>query len=682
MYRAEIQGDAEGKAITVPRKAVQAGGRNRVRFDIEGRGRFGYAVTLTGFARDFGPEQDRRNRTLLVNRRVYLAAEPTFEGKTLPTGFGVAVGAQHFENNVTQVAFGGRARVRIDAIRIERPGLPAWEREFVLVEEHLPAGTTLVEGSVHSNASHHTLVDGVLTFYFVPDQWPSGIEYEVFGYLPGQYRALPVEIRSAYDPTRRHLGKTDELQVLPPGEESTDPYKPTPDERYARGQALFDAGRLAEAAETLEPLWNDYTLREDVAKETARMLLMAFIENYTPRKVVQFFEVLKERSPELVIPFDKILVIGRAYRDIGEFERAYLVWRGLVEASYLEDAHLGEVLRQRGQVLESVAFLLDLWRSYPNTASIESDFFGIGQYLASLASEAVNNPSLRRQLNEIDASRSTLLLQSSRLIQVFLSQSPKNPLADEASLALVGNDLELEDYETVVTLSERFARLYPKSKFLDSFQYSEALGRFHLGQYDRAIEVAEAIVKATYKDDNGVEQPSPNKWQAIYILGQIYDARRQADKAVDYYRRVADRFTDAAEAVASLTKKELDLPEVSITRLREAPKVADNAAQSPLPQRRYRSSRGGEAAAAPAGRGDLVSQYPRGGREGLSRGPDASVPHPAQPRRHRRDRPGGHHPLARKEDPAGGRGDLRRQGAGTRPPARQGGSLPGHGPWR
>ena len=73
-------------------------------------------------------------------------------------------------------------------------------------------------------------------------------------------------------------------------------------------------------------------------------------------------------------------------------------------------------------------------------------------------------------------------------------------------------------------LSRRYAELYPKSTFQDSFQYSEALGRFHIGEYDRAIAVAEKIAAATYKDANGVDQPSPNKWQALYILGP--DPRR------------------------------------------------------------------------------------------------------------------------------------------------------------
>jgi alpha-2-macroglobulin len=296
------------------------------------------------------------------------------------------------------------------------------------------------------------------------------------------------------------------------------------------------------------------------------MLLTIHIKDYQARKVVQDFEILREKGPELVIPFDEVQVVGRAYRDIGEFERAYLVFRAIVEASYLEDAQVGETLRQRGKTLEATAYLLDLWRESPNTASIESDFFGLSQILAGAATRAQSDPTLRAELAEAGVTRSELWLQTIRIIQVVLSQSPRNPLVDEASLALLGAYLELEDFDSVVKLAPRFAKLYPKSTFVDSFQYSEALGQFSLGHYDRAIEVAEAIARATYKDANGVDQPSPNKWQALYILGQIYDARRNPAKAVDFYTQVADRFADAAGAVKALTRKDLKLPEVSLVR--------------------------------------------------------------------------------------------------------------------
>jgi alpha-2-macroglobulin len=569
-----VAGTADGQVIAVPTKALKVGQPNRVRFAMEGRGRFGYAVTMAGFTRDLKPDQIATNRVASINRRVYFPAAPELDGKVLPVGFGAAVNAPFFENLASQVALGGKARVAITAWRTIPATTPEWERDFLIVEEHLPAGTTLIEGSVHAAATSYNLADGMLTFYFAPNQNPGLITYDVHGYLPGQYRALPTSIRSAYEPGRFHLGPASELKVRAPGEPNTDPYKPTPDELYARGKAHFGAGRFTEAGEALEPLFGGYTLREDVAKDAARMLLLVSIHEDQARKIVQYFEVVKEKAPELVLSFDQLMAIGKAYRDINEYERAMIVWRGLIEASYLEDARVGELLRQRGKTLESIAYLIELWRSYPNAASIESDLFGLSQVLIQTASQAFTAPGLRRELAVAGVTRSELLLQSIRLIQVFLSQSPNNPVADEASLSLVGAFTELEDFKAVDKLASRFAKLYPKSTYLDSFQYSEALANFHLGQYDRAIEVAQTIARAVYKDAAGVDQPSPNKWQAIYILGQIHDARRQPAKALEYYRQVADRFTDAAGAIQSYTRKDLKVPEVSVVKSDVTPVVA------------------------------------------------------------------------------------------------------------
>ena len=499
------------------------------------------------------------------------------DGRVLPSGFSVAERPVPFENVASQVALGGKARVALTAWRTFSSSTAEWDRDFLVVEEHLPAGTTLIEGSVQTSASTYTLADGVLTFYFHPDQNPGDMQYDVYGYLPGQYRSLPAMVRSVYDPGRYHLGQPGELKVLAPGEKNTDPYRQTPDELYARGKVHFDAGRYAEAAAALEPLFAGYTLRDHIAKDAARMLLLINIKDYDPRKVVQYFEVVKEKAPELILSFDQLLVIGRAYRDINEYERAIIVWRGLIEASYLEDARVGELLRQRGKTLEAITYLIDLWRTYPNTPSIESDFFGLSQVLTQAASNAFTDPNLRHELAAAGVTRSELLLQSIRMIQIFLSQSPTNPMVDEASLALVGAFLELENYDSVVKLAGRFARLYPRSTYLDSFQYSEALANFHLGQYDKAVEVAEKIARSVYKDASGVDQPSPNKWQALYILGQIFDARRVPGKALEYYRQVADRFTDASSAIQFYTRKELKVPEVSVVRPQIKPAVAQDA---------------------------------------------------------------------------------------------------------
>ena len=273
----DVLGTAEEKLIAIPRASLEAGASNRVRFEMEGRGQFGYAVTLSAFTREFGPDQDRKGRVAWIDRRVYSPSSPELDGKELPVGFGVAVDPNTFENLATQVGLGGKARVAVTAFRNIPWNVPEWERDFLVVQDHLPAGTTLIEGSVNTQATSFELADGVLTLYFPPGVNPGLTTYDVYGYLPGNYRALPASVRSAYEPGRYHLGQTGELRVRSAGEPTTDPYKPTPDELYARGKSHFDAGRFAEAGDALEPLYGGYTLRDDIAKDASRMLLLISI---------------------------------------------------------------------------------------------------------------------------------------------------------------------------------------------------------------------------------------------------------------------------------------------------------------------------------------------------------------------------------------------------------------------
>ncbi len=360
-----------------------------------------------------------------------------------------------------------------------------------------------------------------------------------------------------------------------------------------------------------------------------------------------------------------------------------IVWRGLIEASYLEDARVGELLRQRGKTLEAIAYLIELWRSYPNTASIESDFFGLSQVVAQTAAQAFTNPDLRRELAVAGITRSELLLQSIRMIQVFLAQSPRTRWPTRPVSRSWGRSPSSKISRRLTGWRPGSPKLYPKSTYLDSFQYSEALANFHLGQYDRAIEVAQTIARATYKDAAGADQPSPNKWQALYILGQIYDARRQPGKALEYYRQVADRFSDAAGAIQSYTRKDLKVPEVSVVRSDRLRSWRPASLLKARPAGFARDRRGRRRRRMPATqarhRGRL-SQYRPGRRQGLSGRPDAALPHPAQPERDRRHRPGRRHPAGRKDRRARRRCRLRRQVEVDRPAADQGRGLPDDDP--
>ena len=249
-----------------------------------------------------------------------------------------------------------------------------------------------------------------------------------------------------------------------------------------------------------------------------------------------------------------------------------IVWRGLIEASYLEDARVGELLRQRGKTLEAIAYLVDLWRSYPNTASIESDFFGLSQLVARTASEAFTNPALRHEL----------AVAGSHAIAIALAVDPHDSDLSWRARPRIRWPMRPASRWSAPTSSWRISSRSTSSRPASPSSIPRARTSTASstpmpwpistsGQYDRAVEVAQAIANATYKDAAGADQPSPNKWQAVYILGQIYDARRQPAKALEYYKQVADRFSDAAGAIQAYTRKDLKVPEVSIVRPRDAP---------------------------------------------------------------------------------------------------------------
>ena len=130
-------------------------------------------MTLTGFTRDFGPDQDRANQAVRHRPPGLLGRHPELDGKTLPTGLRRRRSTRTtFENKVTQVAARrpGAGR-RSTACRDQPAGQPEWERDFLVVEEHLPAGDDPDRGlgPVRRPATTRSR-DGVLTFYFAPDQ--------------------------------------------------------------------------------------------------------------------------------------------------------------------------------------------------------------------------------------------------------------------------------------------------------------------------------------------------------------------------------------------------------------------------------------------------------------------------------------------------------------------------------
>ena len=532
--------------LSVPSKLLKPG-ENRVEFQMEGRGEFSYAVSMRGFSSDLkDPKSWDYPR---VEHRRYYHAQLEYRGRPIGT---------ESTSRVKHVEVGQRVRVYVNIYNYRR------EKSYLVVEEYLPAGTLLVEGSLKGQFNHHVIEGDRIVMYYHPGQSISSIRYELIGYASGTYRALPTVIRDLMNPGRMRLGDPAEMVVLPPGEKSDDPYKMNDSERYALGRLNFEDGRLKEALPHLAYLSkhnHDYNERD-----VARMLLWIYTSEgfYDAQQIVNAFEVLRERFPTLEIPYDKILMVGRAYRDIGEFERAYQVYRATIDASFINDSNVSAVLEDEGQFLGSIDYQQKLWREYPDTATVSAAYFAISQSLYQKAPTAhllakeqrLIAIARGREVPKKSPSKIAMLEETIHLLEEFLTLYPENPLADDAAFSMANALLDLKQYESVVEICTKYRQRFTKSEFQSGFQYMIALGQFWQRQHDEALAAAKVVAEGKSKDRDF----------ARYIIGQIYHAENKPADAIEWYQKVASLYADAKQAIEYFEEKHVAIDEVNVFR--------------------------------------------------------------------------------------------------------------------
>jgi hypothetical protein len=541
----QVRSEQPSILLNVPTEFIEEG-QNKVEFQLEGTGKYSYTATLSGFSPEF-KDPNSWDKPYIISRHYY--HHPLeYEGRTI----------YHSTTEITQLEDGSRTYVNVDI----KHGAT---NRYLAVSEYIPAGTMLVEGSIWGEHQHYQIGDGMITFYYPPGRYMRDYGYQLVSYAPGTYRAMPTVIRDAVNGEEMRIGKSSTLEVLAPGEKSKDKYKMNDGELYGLGEAYFKDGLYAKALELLSELYEKNSRYNQ--RDVARMLLWIHTEEkyYDSRKIIEYFEVLRERFPELYIPFDRILVVGKAYRDIEEFERAYLVYKATIDASFVNDSNVSAVLEDEGQFLSSIDFQENLWREYPDSPQVVSSYFALSQAIYSKVTEVEQLAKSERQIpllkDQSDAepkkiTKLDLLKEVVTMLAQFLTLYPSDPLADDASFSLVNALLDLEDFDTVVKLCQLAQNRYPESDYMSSFQYVEALGFFSQHKYDEAVNTAMVVAEGKSKDRD----------LARYILGQIYHAEGKPDMAMDWYEKVKDIYPDAGESISYFQEKRVSLNEVKVVR--------------------------------------------------------------------------------------------------------------------
>jgi alpha-2-macroglobulin len=161
-----------------------------------------------------------------------------------------------------------------------------------------------------------------------------------------------------------------------------------------------------------------------------------------------------------------------------------------------------------------------------------------------------------------------------QMLDHFLATWPNDPAADQASFSTVSAFLDLEKYEAAIGRCRRAVARYSDSPLADSFWYVIGYSQYEMGQSDDALKTCRKVAEMTRKDPRtGQTVPAENKWQAVYITGQIFHSLGKPAEALAEYERVKEIFPDARESIDYFLHRRLVLPEVATLRPNEAPKI-------------------------------------------------------------------------------------------------------------
>jgi TolA-binding protein len=546
------------RLIDVPADWLVSDKPQRIEFELEGRATFSYSAVLSGFVA--AEDIKSSTQTWTVSRR-YEPQPILFAGRPIPRGFDVVDGSyQPFTNPLTQLPVGRRAEITLSPRRHLSPSERNQNQDYLVLTEPIPAGTTVLAGSVRGSFERYEVQAGNLVFFIGNQRYPGNIHYTLVGYVPGKYRVAPSLLRNFYNPDDYAVGTIKDLDVLDSGSRSPDEYRLSPDELYYLGEAEFKRGNHEKAHQHLSELYANWQLDPDKQKNAVQWLFESSLAKHDHGDTVRYFEVLKEKFPDVEISFEEILQVASSYREIGEYERGYLVYRATVEGSFERESQVAGFLNVQGEFARSVQEMERLLRDYPAESYLATATYALAQETYRRAAAASEDETLRSQ----GLTRVHLIDAAIKMLDHFITMWPDDPANDEASFALATALIDLEQYEAVIDRSQRFADRYPNSRLLDSFWYMMGYGHFELENPQEALQICRKVAEASFPvPETGGTRPADNRWEAIYIMGQVYHSLGQAANAIAEYTKVKDRFADAAEAIHFFTRKSIKVDEVT-----------------------------------------------------------------------------------------------------------------------
>jgi alpha-2-macroglobulin len=299
---------------------------------------------------------------------------------------------------------------------------------------------------------------------------------------------------------------------------------------------------------SLEQLLLQPNLQERINNEILSLLLFAAIDNKDNSRILKYFELVKEKDPSLIIPFEKIPPIQLAYREQQAFEGGYHLSRGVADATFMSEVRGVGVLEDNKEVAEALALFRNLLSEYPDTALTAKARYAFAQAIYDRADKITSGETI------LGFDRKGLLHEVVLLMGDFLARFPSDPEAPAAIFSTASALLENDQANLSVAWSDVGLRQHAKSDLAPAIAYLKAFAHFKLGQYDRSLELCRQVAEQSTQEES--------RDMANYITAQIYHAQGDLKRAIESYRLVAQRFHDANETIQELEREQFEIPEV------------------------------------------------------------------------------------------------------------------------
>ncbi len=528
-----------GKSLTID-PALLRTGDNKLDLHLEGDGSCIFLATLSGYRAKAKPPAEQAAVTL--KRHVEPLPQP-YRGHEIAGGFSVvAGGSSTWINEIESIPAGRRVRV---TLKIKRNF--ATQLSHCVLDERIPPGFELVEGSQSGYLAHMAQSGRRLAFYLSSSNSIQTISYILQATNPGRYYFAPARLISVINPGTSVLSAGRIFTIDPPGAREVD-RRTTPDELYHLGLAAADEKQPSMVIEKLEQLYQKFKLRENIARDVQARLLFASIELKDAQRIVKYFELAKEKNPDLVIPFDKIAPLQAAYRKVGSHEAGLHLDRGVCDARFMSEVHGVGILETQDEMAEAIDLLRDQLDSYPDAEPAARATYAFSQVLFDRADRLRSGEPLP------GFDRPGLIDQVVELMSRYLGLFPADPQAPAAVYSLASALLERGSPGQAIDWCRAGLHRFPETDLSPAIAYLQAFAHFKLGQYGPSLKLCRQVV------DESPDQE--NQDMARYIMAQIFHARGQLERALPLYRMVRDSFRDAEETVRESQKTLLVVPEV------------------------------------------------------------------------------------------------------------------------